>query len=116
MMPKYYYLNRPPSIGCQPDGFTERECWMPMQQIPGSERMAFGRVTYPEHLEFDQVWKYDLLPAAKKDQAEMVFWREGDDAGWIKEDYMGQPVEFLKEHKDRCRFAWAALVLKGEIA
>jgi len=72
-------------------------------------------VTYKEKLGFDLVWKYDLLPEDIMDRAEMVFWREGEDAEWLKEDYMAAPVELLEEYRYRDIKAWAALVLKGAI-
>lgn len=59
---RYYFLNRPPSIGTHPTGEINRELWYPVQDIPGTERHAWGWVEYPEALEYEQVWKYELFP------------------------------------------------------
>lgn len=73
---RYYYLSRPPAIGCQPAGFTDREAWMPVQDIPGTEWPAFGWVEYAKPLDFIQVWKYDLRPADADELARYQEWRE----------------------------------------
>ena len=111
-MPTYRYMCRPPGIGCQPDGFDPdtREMWLPAKEIDG--RHFFGRVEYPEPLPMEKIWHFDLWPEDEVERAELTFYREHEDAGWMREHYLEQPVEFLREHADRCRFAAAALVLK----
>ena len=64
---RYYYLNRPPAIGCQPDGFIDRESWMPAkpQLLIGKGRdpwHVLGWVEYPEPLAAELVWKWELWP------------------------------------------------------
>ena len=47
------------------------------------------------------------------ERAEYVFWLEGDD--WLRENYLSQPVDKLKEYAAKGgQKAAAALVLKGE--
>jgi len=79
MAHRYYYLNRPPSIGCQPDGFVNREAWSPKQTIPGTEWTAHGWVEYPEPLEPYQVWKWEFRPADDAELDEYLDWREEND-------------------------------------
>ncbi len=112
-MPKYYYCNRPPGIGCQPDGFTERETWLPAKEI--DNRLCFGYAVYPKPLAPEQVYRFDLRPESIVEQAEYVFWREDSDSDWLKENYLSQPVGRLRDYASRDVKAWAALVLKGEI-
>ena len=75
-MPRYYYLNRPPGIGCQPDGFTERERWSPKREIPGTERTAHGWVEYLEKLDPYQIWKWEFYPADPVELEAYWDWRE----------------------------------------
>ena len=63
---RYYYLNRPPGISCQPDGFIDRERWAPAVTLNLGRRAvtrAHGFVEYPEPLEPAKVWKWELWPA-----------------------------------------------------
>ena len=76
---RYYYLNRPPSIGCQPDGFVDREAWMPARTHPvvgGGTRHFLGWVEYPTPLEPEQVWKWELLPRTAWETERYFQWRE----------------------------------------
>jgi hypothetical protein len=76
---RYYFLNRPPAIGTHPAGEVARECWLPRRDIPGTERPAYGWVDYPEPLDFEQVWRYELFPA---DPAEVdAYWDWRDEQG-----------------------------------
>ena len=120
-MPKYLYRNRPPAPGCQPDNWTERECWRPTRTHPsGGEHLTFhGSVTYEEPLPFKDVQAYDLWPVSDTERAEYVFWLEGDEGrpgGWLIESYMNATVDDLWKHANRGdTLAKAALVLKEEV-
>ena len=78
-MPKYYFLNRPPSIGTHPNGAVATEVWMPRQDIPGTERPAFGWAEYPDPLQFEQVWQYELFPDDEAEQDLYWEWRDEND-------------------------------------
>lgn len=71
---RYYLLNRPPSIGTQPPGFTNRETRVPRQDIPanpdGYDRPAWGYVDYDAPLPLAQVFGYELEP----DPANRALW------------------------------------------
>jgi hypothetical protein len=103
---KYFYLSRPPCIGTEPDGWTEREAWSPAR--PQGFRQVHGFVVYPSRLDFETIWRYDLLPESLEEQAEMVFWREPE---WVKDDYLAANPELLQEHRYNDKKAWAALIL-----
>jgi len=109
----YLYVNRPPSIGCQPDGFYPdlREVWMPGRQV--GNRHFLGRVVYPKPLPFDDILRYELWPENIVTRAEMVFWREGSATSWLRTEYLTAEEALLREHLDRDPKAWAALVLRG---
>lgn len=113
MTAAYLYRNRPPGIGCQPDGFNPdtRKTWLPAKQIDG--RNVFGRVEYPEPLAPEQVNRYDLLPENEVELAEMVFWLEGDSAEWLRADYLAADEKMLQDYAERDAKAWAALVIRN---
>ena len=73
---RYYFLNRPPSIGTHPAGEVGRKCFQYREDIPGIERLAHGWVEYPEALGFDMVWRYELYPADEEELARYNAWRE----------------------------------------
>jgi hypothetical protein len=114
----YYYLNRPPGIGCQPDGWTETETWMPAQPIPGQEtRHALGWVKYPEPLDHLRAWRFDLHPADPVELAHYAFWMAGDmdeaEAQYMEADYLDSSEEELQQLVLRGDYLAAhALVLK----
>jgi len=108
----YLYVNRPPGLGCQPDGFTERETYSPPQEREG--RWFHGRVVYPDRLSLEEIHRYDLWPASPRERARLIFEREGELAEWLRESYLSQPVEKLREFAPHDPKAWAALVLLGE--
>lgn len=109
-MYKYYYLVRPPNIGCQPDGYDSQESFVPRREVNG--RLVWGTVTYPRRLTADEVYRYDLAPTDIKEQAELVFARE---PARIKKDYLKAPKEQLLEFLGSDFKAWAALVLRNEL-
>ena len=71
---RYWFLLRPPGIGCMPHGWALKEYWQPTQKIPGTERYAHGWVEYTKSLAHEQVWFFDLLPA--QDEDAYWAWRE----------------------------------------
>lgn len=81
-MNRYYFLNRPPSIGTHPAGETARESWVPRQdaqledEVGEYTRPVWGWVEYPQALTFEQVWKYDLIPAGKDELIRYNQWRD----------------------------------------
>ena len=116
---RYYMINRPPGIGCQPKETINREVWMPAKQMPGSERRVLGFVEYDHILTHDQIWSFELAPENVTEQAEHVFWAEsrGDaDPDWLKNDYLETPIPELQSHYKEWNDdkAWAALILLGE--
>ena len=127
MKAAYLYRNRPPSIGCQPDGYIpeETQAWMPARRhpdvitadVPPRHLAGFyflGRVVYPDPLTPEQVWQYELHPEDPIEWAEYVFWREGPEAAWLREDYLMQSIEVLQQALDDFNSpkALAALILK----
>lgn len=73
---RYYYLNRPPGTGCQPPGFSNRESWFPMQNIPGTEWYAYGWVEYVRQPGFYSIWQYELRPADPDELEKYWAWRD----------------------------------------
>jgi len=109
-MANYLFRNRPPGIGCQPDGWVNRETWMPAKEI--QERFFLGQVEYAEPLPFEQVKRYELWPESELERAEMIFWLEGEDAGWLRTDYLSQPLDRLEKYAARYdQKAQAALII-----
>lgn len=104
-MNKYYYLLRPPGIGCQPDGSTEREAWQPVRDIPipDTGRHAHGWVTYAEKLDMQTAWKYDLLPDDTLERLDYLLWlhagRDNKERDWLFHDY----AEVGKDELERLR-------------
>ena len=109
-MTRYPYRNRPPSIGCQPDGFIPdtREAWLPAREIEG--RYFLGCVEYLNPLSFDDIHRYELWPTDKVEWAEYIFWLESSD--WLRADYLSQDDETLEKYASRDIKAQAALILK----
>jgi len=71
-----------------------------------------GKAVYLQPLTFEQIWQYELWPEDPREWAEYTFWREGEDAAWLRKDYMEQSVEFLQEQAKHDHKAVAALILK----
>ncbi len=109
MPSSYLYRNRPPGIGCQPDGFDAHETWLPGREVEG--RHFLGRVEYSQSLSWEQVKRYELWPEDELERAEMTFTREGKDSAWLREDYLAQSIGKLEAFADRDTKAWAALVI-----
>ena len=102
---KYFYLSRPPCVGTEPDGWTEREGWTPTRLI--DLRPAHGFVTYSQKLDPGAIWKYSLRPDDVKEQAEMKFWGEPD----VRTNYLALNPKRLHEFRHKDDRAWAALIL-----
>lgn len=85
-MSKYYYLSRPPGIGCQPDDSISMETWCPVRPIPplptqmmnDYRRPAHGFVLYAKPLSYYRAWKYDLLPADETERLAGYLWIQGE--------------------------------------
>ena len=111
-MTAYLYRNRPPGIGCQPDGFNldTRETWCPAKEIDG--RHFWGRVEYSLPLAFGEMHRYELLPEDELELAEYIFWLEGDAAEWLRADYLTADEKMLQDYAEQDAKAWAALVIR----
>lgn len=72
---RYYFINRPPSIGTHPQGETGRKAFAYRETIPGTERLSHGWVEYPQPLDFEQVWRYELYPADEAEADRYYDWR-----------------------------------------
>ncbi len=78
---RYFYINRPFCIGCQPEGFIDAETWMPAkpQLLIGrgeSPWHVLGWVEYPQPLTPEQVWKWELWPNDAAEVIAYLDWRE----------------------------------------
>lgn len=89
-MYKYYYINRPFDIGCQPDGYNmipdtkhpeilvpDKEDYYPAKEytLPsGYSGSFYGWINYSEPLTFNEIWKYDLMPEDSVTWAHYQFW------------------------------------------
>ena len=76
---RYFYINRPPGIGCQPVGFVDRETWMPTRThkgVGGNTRHFYGWVEYTEPLEPEQIWKWEFEPRNAWEVNQYWDWRE----------------------------------------
>ena len=76
---RYFYRNRPPGIGCQPDGWEEREAWSPVRAVPEiasdlKHHHFHGWVEYQRALTPYICWKYELLPADPVERAVFMFY------------------------------------------
>ncbi len=57
---RYYFRNRPPGIGTQPEGFINHESWLPARTTPHG-RTAFGWVEYDRPLTAEEKSGYELF-------------------------------------------------------
>ena len=110
-MPKYYLVARPPGIGCQPDGWTTFEIWVPTRERDG--RHYFGWVEYPEPLPPEKIWEYELRAADDVEHAEYVFWHweRKDGCKGLRAEYLAAARPLLERMAPRDMKAWAALVI-----
>ena len=84
-MAKYLYTSRPPGIGCQPDGFTDREVWMPGREVDG--RHYLGVAEYDGRLKFEDIAAYELMPEDKEERIVYSAWKQ-QLGWWIMDDYL----------------------------
>jgi len=109
----YYYRNRPPGIGCQPDGFDPdtREYWRPRREVAGVP--YHGKVSYPRLLRFERVWQYELVPADPVERAEYIFWQEQETEPGVdlRLEYLDTSRETLESLAKYDALARAALVI-----
>jgi len=114
---RYYLVNRPPSIGCQPKGDVAREVWSPRRKMSAQGRLVHGWVEYDQPLSAYNIWSYELFPASIQEQAQMVFVEGGEYNSSRHEYWCSQNLKDLKRlYKEMDdQKAWAALVLLGEI-
>jgi hypothetical protein len=64
---RYYSTLRPPGTFAVPDGVILREIWGRVRTVHGTSIRAHGWVEYPEPLDFEKVWRFDLLPADEEE-------------------------------------------------
>ena len=114
---KYYYLSRPPGIGCQPSGFIEKEAWTPKQYPPEFPRGAWGWVEYEERLLMRDSWRSDLFPVDPVEQLCYRAWQEDKSSerairflGWYFK-LLRHTLEELKMDRDW----WAEMILDYSI-
>lgn len=115
-MCRYYYLLRPPSIGCQPQGGINRETFTyfgPVEALDGMK--AHGWVEYDEPLEFDQIWRFDLMPANELERAKYRLWLYADRdpervQRWLNE-CAGKGIDWLSQQVDAWPPATFAMVI-----
>jgi hypothetical protein len=119
MTHKYFYRNRPPGIGCQPDGFTAQEGGLPKDYWPASDGEmihAFGWVEYPEPLTFYQSWRTDLIADDPVERANCAIWaymnRDEKEAAWITQSYQELSTDELEEEAPRDFMARAILTIR----
>lgn len=126
---QYYLLSKPPGPGCQPPDFLEKESWLPRRFPVEFARGAFGIVTYPDPLAFDQIDTYDLFPLDLLEQVIYVVWIEAGedesithfilDSYWClsdgelaakvaQEDYTAIDIKRLKDHG----YAWPQVLAR----
>ena len=117
---RYFYLSRPPDIGCQPDGWLNREGGLPKKiyEVNGVFQNSFGAIEYPSLLPFEVSDKYDLMPADPKENALLHLWLWSDrnhaDANLRISRYMSQmTLEELREAAKENASAYFILVAQG---
>ncbi len=91
---RYWYLNRPPAYGHQPDGFVNREGGLPSKEWVTSTGplWSFGFVEYDRKLTFDEVYQWELTPDNPVEWAHYQFWQFANsdvrDQCYYEEDYV----------------------------
>lgn len=79
---KYFFLNRPPGIGCQPSGFSELVTWFPKEFPEDFPRGAFGFALYPNPLPLKDIWAKELFPADPLQRMVYIAWEDCDKDSW----------------------------------
>ena len=114
-MARYLYLNRPGSIGCQPDGYTAMESGLPKRYI--GEIDCFGWVEYAEALDAQDVYRYDLLPAEPVEQARYSLWRHQCDRDWDAVERwltMCRQYRSILAEQRSIEYRWSLTILEEE--
>ena len=121
----YNLTLRPASIGCYPDRRTNGtpliaeiiESHWPPKRVDNHNLYAV--VAYDEPLEFDRIWRYDLLPADKLEAARYGFWLDSDrdyaEADRSTRQWCAEPratLESLVEYSNKAE--WALTILDAE--
>lgn len=120
---KYWALNRPPIYAARPEGQAAFDVWLPMRSIPNpeasrsiGERHCFGWVEYEQQLSKETVWKWELLPADRKERCEYLAWYRADrdqlEAEYRLGDYIDLGEERLREIVDEDYSGFADLALE----
>ena len=120
-MNKYHLVLRPISIGTYPtpvdnpmtvvcDAFPPRK-W--------GRYNDYGVVGYKYPLNFEDIWRKDLVPDDPIENAKYTLWRECDRDGcrWYAtlSEYMALDDATLKEYAENdCYFAQLVMTIKGE--
>lgn len=105
MPSRYWYVNRPGGIGCQPDGSVNRNTFCPSKETPEYYGMrTYGWVEYAEPLTPYDAWRFDLVPVDVSEQLYRMCWLHSNkndaEAKWLMEDYMSATDETLKMCND----------------
>lgn len=112
---RYYLLNRPRGIGCQPHGVVEKsEIWMPKRDLPTEAQhlkynpTSFGWIDYEEGLTPEEIWRYELHP---HDEIECILYRfwldardssdDPDDWNRIADGEVAKYMELARNEQDR---------------
>lgn len=121
-MPRYYHVIRPPSIGCQPDGYKKIESWWPNNRhtVEGlGNWQYYGFVEYDQPLSLEQSWHFTLKPADPVERAHQAFYSDDRaESKWQKNElrycgYSDEQLQSVIEGGDFHGVAAAALVLKA---
>jgi len=74
---RYYYLLRPPGIGCQPDNFVDRKGGREQMTLIGGRNWTIhGWVDYTQPLKAEELYKWDLWPHNAAEVVNYLDWKE----------------------------------------
>lgn len=106
----YYYVNRPPGMGCQPDGWVEREDYFGRTDRQHSP--YHGHVRYDRRLTLDEIYRYELEP---NDLVEGALYHLRDELPyWINEYVEADPIEVKRFAEKHDKVAhWIHLLRQG---
>ena len=82
---RYYYLSRPPGVGCQPGKWLRRRSYSPPRVPPRTlddyAQRVHGWVDYEGALDYYMIWRYDLIPSDLAERARFLIARDIIDFG-----------------------------------